>query len=167
LAELELDYILVIIDNDAFDKSGIKSLGEGRWVTSNEKGWSLKIDAENPSMEQQRHIHIARDKYLNTKDRQVAWIKERIGYYPSTLNQNMKTIEIAKRIAGDALKLDDNVVFEHVSKLSDILELMTLFESNPSIVLSAQAAPVLLQATFRLPIKERIPAFSGSTLNRA
>jgi hypothetical protein len=146
LYELQFEYIVVIIDAPVLDRLNREMLEEGRWVASKKRGWSLRIDPENPQLKQKRHVHITRDKHISSKNMQFAWNQNGTRHDKAAFSQNLGGIETAKKIARNALGLPD-IVFEHAGKAQ---ELLFLSESTTELVQTAPVAPVLLKA--RLPL---------------
>lgn len=133
LEELQIDYIVVELSDIGLKNLGLSFLEEGRWGDSKKKGWSQRFEPANPQMHIQPHVHIAKTKHINNKSQQVAWNINGSRHDKKTFNVNLSGIETAKRIARDALGLDDNVILEQLSRARQVLlaESMDVIRSLP------------------------------------
>ena len=73
-SEEGIDYFILQVSQELIP--GNVLINEGRWVSSRKKDWMLRVDAEDPALKQQRHVHVARAKHLNAKNMQVSWNDE-------------------------------------------------------------------------------------------
>ncbi len=73
---------------------------------------------------QKLHIHIAKDKHINTKTQQVAWNDDGTRHDKKTFNTNLGSSSKVQQIAKQALNLDGNIILEMYTptKLGLILE---------------------------------------------
>ena len=143
LEELQIDYIVVELGDIGLNNLGLTPLEEGQWRDSKKKGWSQRLEPANPQMHGQRHVHIARTRYLNNKNQQVAWNINGSRHDKKTFNPNLSGIETAKRIARDALGLDDNVTLEHLSRASELL-----LAESVEVITSSPFEPICLSLKF-------------------
>ncbi len=104
-------HIVVVFDKSENDELGL--ITEGDWIPSCEKGYWQRIDT--PKFDTQKtHIHIAKQKHINTKNKQVAWNDDGTRHDKKSFNQNFNGIEKAKKIAIKALGLSSDVVLENL-----------------------------------------------------
>jgi Family of unknown function (DUF6367) len=126
-------HIIVLIDEKDYPKAG--QLNEGRWEPSGEKGYMQHID--QPHFDWQLlHIHLARDKHINTKNMQISWNNDGTRHDKKSFNNNFVGIETAKRIARNALGLPDNFqleIFNVSEKAELILESIEYVPSKTSL----------------------------------
>ena len=66
LALQRLDAMFILLPSSLVPKEAL--LNEGKWVSSGEKDWMLRVDPENPAIPLQRHVHIARAKHTSSKE---------------------------------------------------------------------------------------------------
>jgi len=141
LERLEPDYIVILIDKKDFVDLGLSFIGESRWTQSFKKGWSSRVDPENPQLGTQRHVHVARTKDISNKNHQVSWNQDRTRHDKKTFNTNLSGLNTAKRIAMDALGLNDGAVLEALP-LTRALKLSLLYESTDNVSNSSPFKPV-------------------------
>lgn len=126
-------HIIVLIDENDHPQSG--QLNEGRWEPSGEKGYMQRVD--QPHFDWQLlHVHIARDKHVNTKNKQVSWNNDGTRHDKKSFNDNFVGMETAKRIARNALDLPDNIQLESIDipdKSQLILESIEYVPSKSSL----------------------------------
>lgn len=144
LEEDSINYIVIELSDIVFKKCRLDILEEGIWVNSNKKGWSQRIDPAQSQMNIQRHVHVARDKYINTKSKQVTWNQDCTRHDRKSFNANLSGIETAKQIARDALGLNQNAILEQMGKAN---QLMLLTESVDDVISSSPFEPFYLSLT--------------------
>jgi uncharacterized protein DUF6367 len=115
-----LDYIVVTISADDATVERLELIQEGAWTPSEINGWSLRLDPQRPEMKQQRHVHVAKSKYINSKTNQFSWNQDGTRHDRKTFCKSKNGIETAKRIAGDALGVY-SAIFESASVANRIL----------------------------------------------
>jgi Family of unknown function (DUF6367) len=64
-------YIIVTVSSENIIVK-LDMIQEGVWAPSERTGWSLRLDPQRPEMKQQRHVHVARAKYINSKTNQFS-----------------------------------------------------------------------------------------------
>lgn len=116
-------------------------LNEGRWVPAGTKDWMLRIDAENPSIRGQRHVHIAREKHVNAKNMQAAWNQDATRHDRASFNDKVGSLNAVQDIARKALDLGDDVVLEEMTQAAELL-----LEGTNSILSNAPVTPYCLRA---------------------
>jgi hypothetical protein len=121
LEETDVDYLIVDIPESLLNDSLL--LLEGRWIDSGKKGYQMRIDKPTDHT-QKLHVHIAKDKHINTKTQQVAWNDDGTRHDKKTFNTNLGSSSKVQQIAKQALNLDDNIILEMYTptKLGLILE---------------------------------------------
>lgn len=102
LAEDGVDYFIIEVSSDLLSAELL--INEGNWVDSGKKGYMYRIDAENPSIKQQRHVHIAKSKHISNKNMQVSWNQDGSKHDKKSFNSNVASLNIVQLIARDAFK---------------------------------------------------------------
>jgi hypothetical protein len=145
LAEQAIEYLVVQLPGcDLTPDVQRVLLNEGRWAPAGTKDWMLRVDAENPSIKGQRHVHIAREKYVNTKNMQAAWNQDATRHDKASFNDKVGSQAAVQDIARKALGLGDDVVLEAMTQSAHLL-----LESTDSIASNAPVTPYYLRA--RIP----------------
>ena len=76
---------------------------ESYWQTYDNK-WSYRVDAADPKIPQQRHVHIAQRKHTSSKNQQVSWNVDGTRHDKKSFNDDVgktkKVREIAKKVLG-------------------------------------------------------------------
>lgn len=140
----EPGYIVVVIDTSALERTYRNMLQEGQWVSSGKGDWVLRIDPPNPQLKQQRHVHIAHRKHINTKNKQFVWNQDGICHDMASSSRNPQGMQTAKQIAQDVLHLGNEIILEDVSE--DMKE-QFLKESSSDLVNTTPVPPVWLVAS--------------------
>ena len=122
----------IIIQIDRSHIQNFEFLNEGRWTQSGIKDYWLRIDKPKFNSEQ-IHVHIAKEKHINAKDKQVAWNQDTSRHDKKTFNTNFNGLETAKRIAKDALNLSQDAILENINNKEGKM----IFESNESLTSSS------------------------------
>ncbi len=104
-------HIIVLFDKS--ERNNMDYLAEGIWTSSGEKDYWQRLDKPKFDFEQ-LHVHIARQKHINTKSKQVAWNVDGTKHDKKTFNQNFNGMEKAKQIARKALGLKSDAVLEFI-----------------------------------------------------
>jgi hypothetical protein len=71
LNESEESFQIIVLIDQNFSRE-LTKLNEGQWKESDEKGYYLRVDKPKNCVEK-LHVHIAKEKHKNTKNKQVAW----------------------------------------------------------------------------------------------
>ena len=66
LKEDGIDYFVIVISENLINEKLL--LNEGNWMPSGKKDWMIRVDAAQPEIKQQRHVHIARKKHMMSKN---------------------------------------------------------------------------------------------------
>ena len=119
LAEEGADYFVVEMPEGQVPSEAI--INEGRWVQSDKKNWMLRVDAENPSINQKRHVHLARRKHINTKTMQASWNQDLTKHDSKSFNSKIGSHNVVQSIAKQALGLPDSAKLEESTKAANIL----------------------------------------------
>lgn len=104
----------IVVEFNKTDIGLFQPLTEGKWEPSEEKGYWKRLDTPNFDFEK-LHVHIARDKHINTKSKQVSWNDDGTRHDKKSFNNNFVGLETAKRIARNALGLSNDVQLESLS----------------------------------------------------
>jgi hypothetical protein len=112
-------YILLKISEKTLRKAGYDLLlYEGRWQPSGVTDLWVRVDAENPSIRQQRNVHVAHKKHISSKDKQVSWNADHSRHDLKSFDTKFTGIEKAKVVARAALGLSADAIFEGSSAKS-------------------------------------------------
>lgn len=122
-------HIIVLIDDNDYPKAG--QINEGRWESSDEKGYMQRVD--KPHFDWQLlHVHVAKDKHINSKNKQVSWNNDGTRHDKKSFNDNFVGMEKAKSIARKALGLSDDFQLECVNVPDKVDLLLESVEYVPS-----------------------------------
>ncbi|RUO35947.1 hypothetical protein CWE13_10380 [Aliidiomarina shirensis] len=111
--ELEnVDKVVVLISEATVPDNAI--LNEGRWVESGKKDWMIRVDAEDPAIPLQRHVHIARSKHMSAKNMQASWNEDQTRHDRGSFNDSVGSRKVVQDLARDALNLPSDAILEHV-----------------------------------------------------
>lgn len=113
------DYIIVQLPAGLVQEAVL--LNEGKWVPSGISGWMQRVDAANPSIPMQRHVHVARLKHISTKTRQAAWNEDGSRHDKKIFNDKLGSLNAARTIARAALNLGDDVILESLQRKEPLL----------------------------------------------
>lgn len=138
LAEDGVDYFIIEVSSDLLSAELL--INEGKWVDSGKKGYMHRIDAEDPSIKQQRHVHIAKSKHMSNKNMQASWNQDGSKHDKKSFNSNVASLNIVQSIARDALNLSPSVKLEEASKAAQLLVQINESSNGSSI------KPVLYRA---------------------
>ncbi len=119
LAEDGIDYFIIEIPKEYVQK--IALISEGRWVDSGKNNYMQRVDAENSSINQKRHVHIAKTKHISNKNMQASWNDDGTKHDKKTFNSNIGSISTVQNIARQALGLPDNFKLEETTRASNVL----------------------------------------------
>lgn len=108
----ETFHIVVIFSKK--DSKKLAYLTEGKWIKSYENGYSVRLDKPKFDFEK-LHVHIAKQKHINAKNKQVAWNDAGTRHDKKTFNNNFTGMEKAKQIARTSLGLPVNFQLESIS----------------------------------------------------
>jgi len=114
-----LDYFILLLEQEQVSELAL--INEGKWVQTDKKDWMQRVDAENPSIKQQRHVHVARAKHINTKSQQVAWNKDGTKHDSKSFNSKIGSLNIVQSVAKQALKLPASTKLEEATKTDGLL----------------------------------------------
>ena len=104
-------HIIVLFDKS--EKGSLDYLIEGKWISSGEQDYWQRLDKPKFDFEQ-LHVHIAHQKHINTKSKQVTWNTDGTRHDKKTFNQNFNGMERAKEIARNALGLKSDAILEFI-----------------------------------------------------
>jgi hypothetical protein len=89
-----------------------------------------RLEPANPSIAQQRHVHVAQNGHISNKNMQASWNQDRSRRDRKTFNQKVGSQRAAQDIARKALGLSPDVMLEDMNNLSG--ELLRIVESAKS-----------------------------------
>lgn len=110
----EPDYVVVHLPMALVNKAAL--LNEGKWMPSGKSGWMQRVDAANPAIPLQRHVHVARSKHTSSKTQQAAWNEDGTRHDKKTFNDKVGSLDAARTVARAALNLGDDVILESLQK---------------------------------------------------
>ncbi|WP_148217437.1 DUF6367 family protein [Allochromatium vinosum] len=119
LAENGIDYFVIEVPEEFVPE--IALLNEGKWVDSGKKDYMQRVDAENPSIKQRRHVHIAKSKHINNKNMQASWNDDGTKHDKKTFNSKIGSISTVQDIARQALGLKNDFKLEEAAKAPNLL----------------------------------------------
>lgn len=124
------NHLHIIVLFDKSQKDFLDLLKEGKWVPSSEKDYWQRLDTPKFDHEQ-LHVHIARQKHINTKNKQVAWNIDGTHHDKKSFNNNFNGMETAKRIARNALGLPPDAILEYITNSGNGLLLLESVDYLP------------------------------------
>ncbi len=136
--ESGIDYFVIELTTDLVPRTAL--INEGLWVASGKKDWMQRVDPERPNMNQQRHVHVARSKHVNSKDRQASWNADGTKHDQKSFNSKIGSIRTVQDIARQALNLSRDFKLEEASRAANLL-----FQLNEAVEIPVQ--PVLFILT--------------------
>ena len=140
LDEEGVDYFIIEVPDDILPSELL--INEGRWVESGKKGYMHRVDAEDPSIKQQRHVHVAKSKHINSKTMQASWNEDGTKHDKKSFNSNVGSLSVVQSIARDALGLSSSVKLEEASKSEQLLCKINESANQSNVT------PVLYRATW-------------------
>ena len=117
--EQGIDYFIVKIPEGQVPE--LVLINEGQWVQSGKKDWMQRVDAENPSLKQQRHVHLAKSKHVSAKSKQASWNQDGTKHDKGSFNSNIGSLDVVQSIARQALCLSSKIKLEESTKAANIL----------------------------------------------
>jgi hypothetical protein len=126
IAEDGIDYFVVEINTDLISKLAL--LNEGNWVETGKKNWMQRVDAENPALKQQRHVHVAKARHISNKNMQASWNQDKTKHDSKTFNSKIGSLDIVQSIAKQALELPQTAQLQEATIAGNLL--LMLNESN-------------------------------------
>ncbi|RLA74345.1 MAG: hypothetical protein DRG11_05205 [Epsilonproteobacteria bacterium] len=114
-----IDYILIEIPKKIFENLKIST--ESYWQDSFYKNYKYRVDVAT-NHTQQRHVHIAKSKYINSKNQQVSWNIDGSRHDKKSFNAAIGSSKKVQDIAKQALSLNDTIALESWQKEEMALE---------------------------------------------
>ena len=114
-----IDYFIIEIPEEYVPE--IALINEGKWVDSGKKGYMQRVDAENPSVNQKRHVHIAKAKHVSNKNMQASWNDDGSKHDKKAFNSKIGSVSTVQDIARQALGLPSNFKLEELAKVPNLL----------------------------------------------
>jgi uncharacterized protein (DUF1800 family) len=115
----EPEYVIVQLPAELLSEAAL--LNEGKWMPSGRSGWMQRLDAANPAIPTQRHVHVAREKHTSSKTQQAAWNADGTRHDKKIFNDKVGALDAARTIARTALNLGDDVMLEQLKKAPRLL----------------------------------------------
>ncbi len=119
LAEDGIDYFIIELPEKYVPEVAV--INEGRWVASKKKGYMQRVDAKNPSINQRRHVHIAKTEHITNKKMQVSWNDNGTKHDKKNFNSKIGSISTVQNIARQALDLPSDFKLEEAAKAPNLL----------------------------------------------
>ncbi|WP_139795241.1 DUF6367 family protein [Chromobacterium violaceum] len=104
-------YLVVEIPNNLTLPDDI-TLNEGQWRPSKFNDLWYRVDAADPAMAKQRHIHIAHKKHISAANKQVSWNQDHSRHDAHKFDSSFTGIEKAKDLARQMLGLPPSAILE-------------------------------------------------------
>ncbi len=125
----EPEYILIEVSEQTLKTLNIAL--ESYWQSYDSK-WSYRVDAADPKISQQRHIHIAQKKHTSSKNQQASWNVDGSRHDKNSFNTNTGKTKKAQEIARSVLKLGHSIALEHftVSDSDERILLECVFDND-------------------------------------
>ncbi len=118
-----IDYFVVEIAEELVPRGAL--LNEGKWVNSEKKDYMQRVDPENPSMNQKRHVHVAKAKHISNKNMQASWNDDGTRHDKKTFNSTIGSISTVQNIARQALGLESDIMLERAANVSNSFVLLS------------------------------------------
>lgn len=115
----DVDQVVVLVSTQVVPDAAM--LNEGRWTPSGKKDWMIRVDAADPKIRTQRHVHIAREKHVAAKNMQASWNEDKTRHDKGSFNTDVGSLNVVQSLAKDALGLPDGAVLEHVEDARAVL----------------------------------------------
>ena len=96
------------------DETEIQNIEQGQWLHSGIIDYWQWIEKPNPD-NTQVHIHIARQKHVNTKAKHITWHMSGPKHDKQAFNDNLNGLTTATNIAKAVLKLPADKVLELIA----------------------------------------------------
>jgi len=119
MSEDGIDYFVLDVPVALVPENAL--INEGQWVASGKKDWMQRVDAANPDIKQQRHVHVARAKHVNAKNMQASWNVDGSKHDKKSFNSNIASLSAVQNIARQALGLSSNFKLEEAAKAPNLL----------------------------------------------
>ena len=97
-----------------FARLGLNRLEEGVWKPASERGYSYRIDPENPGARTMRHVHISMRGYTD-RAHQISWNVDGSRHDRASTGSKFASVAAARRIVRDVLNLPNDFVLEAAS----------------------------------------------------
>lgn len=125
----EPTYLLIEVPEEMLGTLNIAL--ESYWQPYDSK-WSYRVDAADPKIPQQRHIHIAQKKHTSSKNQQASWNVDGSRHDKNSFNTNTGKTKKAQEIARSVLKLGHSIALEHftVSDSDERILLECVFDND-------------------------------------
>ena len=119
LEEDGIDYFIVEVPEKYVPKVAL--INEGKWVDSGKNGYMQRVDAPNPSINQKRHVHVAKAKHISNKNMQASWNDNGKKRDKKSFNSKIASISVVQDIARQALGLPQDFKLEEAAKALNLL----------------------------------------------
>jgi hypothetical protein len=114
-----IDYFVIELTQELVPQAAL--INEGQWVPSGKSDWMQRVDAENPAIKQQRHVHVARAKHVSAKNMQVSWNVDGTKHDKKSFNSKIGSIDLVQSIARQTLGLSSEFKLEEAAKAPNLL----------------------------------------------
>lgn len=135
---LQEDFEPYIVIEIFSERINCLALNEGQWRPSSFKDLWYRVDPENTSIRQQRHVHIAHKKHINASDMQVSWNRDMSRHDTHKFNSSFVGIEKAKDLARQILKLPGDSILEQKASSNTVAGLLLeMISDGPQLPVEA------------------------------
>ena len=139
---IDMPEVIVLLGTDDLKHVGVR-LEEGRWTPSAIKGLWVRIDAANPAMSQERHVHVAQKKHLRAPSEQASWTTQGRRHDRYSFNARFGSRSDVKDAARRALGLPAGMLLEGAPRAPAFLTEALSGDTRPPVVLRSVPAPAL------------------------
>ncbi|GAA3990591.1 hypothetical protein GCM10022279_12150 [Comamonas faecalis] len=106
----DVDELVVCLPETCVPPAGL--LNEGQWIGSGKADWMMRVDAANPAIPLQRHVHIARARHVRAKNQQASWNQDGTRHDKGSFNASVGAQKVVQDLARSALGLDVGAILE-------------------------------------------------------
>ncbi|AEG02827.1 DUF6367 family protein [Methylomonas methanica] len=110
-------YIVIVLTEAQLSLLPPELLLEGGWRPSGEGDLWVRVNPPKPQMNLPANAHVAHNKHLSAKDKQVSWEASAGKRHDRmTFDKNFSPMEMAKKVARAALSLPSDFPMEQLSQ---------------------------------------------------
>lgn len=120
IEEEGIEEVSVLLPQDVLLSCDISM--ESIWQPSRKSGWVYRVDAEDPNLPLQRHVHIAKDKHKSSKNMQASWNADGTRHDKKSFNASVGKQKFVQQLARDALNIPTNVSLESYESAEILIE---------------------------------------------
>lgn len=126
-AESEIDYLVLLMTIEDLEKCSL--VLESNWKAAGYKDFVVRIDHADPENNQQRHVHISREKHISAKNKQVSWNQDSTRHDKKSFFEPLGKQKAVRNIAANLLDVSATAL-EAFNYTQDSNTTQMLFEST-------------------------------------